>query len=256
MQALRAVPSVIFAACACAGLKVDFFVIFLAYIGNPEVASGSIETESPRITQAVGPDFGLGSGAIHEWIGWRNLYAAGLGLHIDTQHLAEQRAEVLAITHRVAAGASIPHADIQVTIGPEFYLAAVVVFKWLGNVEQHGFGSGVGSVRIRGDAIEGDDGIALKVCVIDVETLVLREFRWERKAKQPALAGACGLRSYIEERLREESAIAENAHDAVLLDQKQAAGSVGGVLNVGRIGNTGYNLPGAKFLCAQWTLQD
>ena len=64
-------------------------------------------------------------------------YGSGpVGVGLDPQHLAQERAERLSVAPRVAAAAAVAETDVEVAVGPEDEIAAVVVVVGLVD-EQH-----------------------------------------------------------------------------------------------------------------------
>src|SRR5207237_10342919 len=61
----------------------------------------------------------------------------------EPQELAEDDAQVLRVAHRVASGAAVAEAEVEVAVGTEDDVAAVVVVEGLLDGEEDGFGSGV-----------------------------------------------------------------------------------------------------------------
>src|SRR3954451_24266155 len=114
-------PAVVFAADARRRLEIDFLERVLADVSDPEVAGGAIETETPRIAQAVRPDFAAPAGTQIERIRGRNGVRRAV-IDIDAQDLAEELIDVLGVVVRIAAGAAVSGADVQKTVRAELEL--------------------------------------------------------------------------------------------------------------------------------------
>jgi hypothetical protein len=175
VQALHAVPAIVLTARTGGGLEVDLFVPVLSDVGDPEVAGVAVERETPRVPETVGPDLRTGARGVDERIAGRDPDAAGVALDVETQDLAEEGVGVLAVALRVAARPAIAEAEIEIGVGAEDELAAVVIRERLGLFEQHDLARGVGDVGVGADAVESNGGVAAKVGVVDVEALGLRE---------------------------------------------------------------------------------
>src|SRR3954471_15171121 len=100
--------------------EVDFLPRALADVPDPEVAVRPVERKAPRVAKAEADDLPRGSPA----------------RRIDAQQLAEAALQILRAVPRVAAGAAVPHADVQIPARVERELAAVVVLVRLVDEEQ------------------------------------------------------------------------------------------------------------------------
>lgn len=105
-ESFHAMPTVVLAAGTAGGLKINFLAGGLADVADDEIASEPVEAPTPRVAQAVGPDFGA------EWIGGRNP-VTGVGVDIETEHFAEQGTEGLGIVRRVARAAAVAGAGVE-----------------------------------------------------------------------------------------------------------------------------------------------
>ena len=89
----------------------------------------------------------------------------------------------------VVGGAAVAHADVEVAVGPELELAAVVVRVGLRDGQQDPRARRVGLVGIAGgDVVAGDDRIALEIRIVDEEEAVVGVVGVERDREQAALA--------------------------------------------------------------------
>jgi hypothetical protein len=97
----------------------------LADVADREVTAGAVEREAPRVAQAIGPDL------VAERVVRRDgVRGAGREARIDAQDLAEQRGRGDGVVGGVViAVATIARRDVQVAVGPELELAAVVVVR-------------------------------------------------------------------------------------------------------------------------------
>src|SRR5207248_3364168 len=134
-EAFLRVPAVVEA-----GLDdVDLLVEVLADVAEPQLAGLAIEAEAPRVAQAVGVDLRPRAGGRDEGV------ARGRppGRGIETEQLAEDDAEVLRVAHRVALRAAVAEAEVEVAVGTEDHVAAVVVGEGLLDGEEDGLGGGI-----------------------------------------------------------------------------------------------------------------
>ena len=105
----------------------------------------AVEREPPRVAHAVEPDLGR---ARPDAVGERVAGRDGVGrspvgrLGVDAQDLAEQGLGVLAVAVGVAAAAPVAEPDVEVAVGAEHQLAAVVVRERLGHEQQLARGCG------------------------------------------------------------------------------------------------------------------
>src|SRR5690606_1341564 len=138
---LAAVPAVIAAALD----DVDLLERVLADVAEPELAGRRIEAPAPRVPQAPREDLraivlreiGVRRAARlpGEWIVRRDPVRRGRAADVDPEHLAEQRAGPLRVAIRVAAGAAVTEADVEIAVRPEFEMTAVVVRERLRQAE-------------------------------------------------------------------------------------------------------------------------
>ena len=150
------------------------------------------------------------------------------------QSLAQEDNLDLGESPMVAPGAAVSQADVEIAVGPELQLSPVVIGEGLGLGEQDLFARCVGTIGVgAGDAVAGDHRhAALGIRVVHVEVALAAIPRRKRDAEQTTLPVRAGPGSDIEKRLAHQCAIAHDAHDTVLLDQKEALGSILGGLNV------------------------
>ena len=188
-------------------MPVDLLPRALAHVPDVHVAVGRIEAEAPRVAKPVRPDLGRtrpwANATRSERVVSRDgvrLPRRGLVVHVDAQHLAQQRPCVLPVPEGVAAGAAISHADVQEAIRPERELAAIVVRKRLRDQQQHAL---AGGIRPLGGGVELTDHRCAIGCarVVHEDARLLWEIRMEGEAQQPALASGEDPVADVEERL-------------------------------------------------------
>src|SRR5439155_15645939 len=99
---------------------VDLLPAVLADVADPQVAREPVEREPPRIARADGPDL-VQAGAADVRVAGRIgvLEAARPVVDIDPQDLPEARRRALSAVARVACGAAVAHADVEVAVRPE-----------------------------------------------------------------------------------------------------------------------------------------
>src|SRR5262249_54387254 len=133
----------------------------------------------------------------HGVIGWR------LDVDVDPQLLPEHRREILAALERVAAAAAVAGAGVEIAIGSEGELTAVVVAVVLMiDRQQHLLARRVGEVEVRAHLVARDRDVAVRSRVVDEEPAVRLVVGMEREAQEPALAAARNLAADVEELLR------------------------------------------------------
>src|SRR5687768_5914426 len=102
------------------GGNVDLFLAALPDIGDVEIACRSVESETPWITKPDRPDFG----------------PRGSGVHVDPQHLAEERLAVLPMTVGIPPGAAVARPDVEHSVSTKQNVPAIVIRIWLVDREQ------------------------------------------------------------------------------------------------------------------------
>ena len=145
--ALHQTPTVVFAAGAQCRLEVDLFQGILSDVTDKQVSGLPIEGKSPGIAKAVSPDFIFSRRIRHEWIVRRNAVGKP-AVHIDAQDLSKQGGQSLGVVLRVAAVAAVACADIQIAVGAELQLSAVVIAKRLVYLQQNRFRSSVRHIGV------------------------------------------------------------------------------------------------------------
>src|SRR5262249_10226681 len=128
---------------------VDFFPITLSDVGDVEVAGRTVKTETPGIAKSVTPDLLAHIGSAGKGIVSGNDIGRSRP-DVESQNGTEQVRQVLAATQRISARASITKSEIEVAIGSEEYLPAVVIRKRLLSGEHELLGGRIRQVRIAG----------------------------------------------------------------------------------------------------------
>ena len=136
----------------------------------------------------------------------------------DAQDLAERGRDVLAVA-RVGV---VADADVEVAVGPELQLAAVVVGGGVGDA-QHGVMPGVGDVGARRRVELPHHERAVQLCREGVDEPGHGVVGRERDGEQPALTAVADLVGDVDERRREDDAVLDDAHGALALDHEDAA---------------------------------
>ena len=91
-------------------------------------------------------------------------------VHIDTQYLAQEGLQVLAVSVRIATRTAISQADVEVAVRTKGQAAAIVVCIGLVNVQQVHFAGRVSTVWVICRNVEArNDRIPVQVGVIDEE---------------------------------------------------------------------------------------
>jgi hypothetical protein len=160
VRTLHAVPTEVLAAATVGRRPMHLLPVVLADVGDEQGAGLGVERELVGVAQAVLPDLRararLDLGEVQlgdaeqlhqplvvgtgQRIGGRNEIrdpVVLLGVDVDAQHLAEQHAQVLTGFVRVAFPTAITRADIQISVGSELDLTAIVVVVRLLDAQQH-----------------------------------------------------------------------------------------------------------------------
>src|SRR5439155_4033981 len=111
-----------------AGRAIDLLPPLLADIRDPQGARHPVERPAPRVAETDRPDL-VGTRVADIWVRRRVrvMDRAVEVVDVDPEHLAKQRIDVLRPVLRIAGATTVAHADVQVAIGPEGEVAAVVV---------------------------------------------------------------------------------------------------------------------------------
>ena len=160
-EALAAVPAVVGAGAADdsgrrARGDVDLLAGVLPDVGDHHVARRPIEGEAPGIAQPVGPDL-VAACRRGEGIAGRDRVGRDLArMRVDAEDLAQQLFGVLAVFEGIAAAAAVAERDVEVAVGAELELAAVVVgFLGVADAEDR-FADRRAAAGIRAKGVEVD----------------------------------------------------------------------------------------------------
>src|SRR5438128_1861898 len=103
-----------------------------------KIARQPIKREPPRIAQAKSPDLRRVVSVVDEGVVSWNGIRRNAALHVNAEHLSQERCSFLSVGLRIADSirrivAPVTHAYVEITIRPECKLSSVVVRKRLGN---------------------------------------------------------------------------------------------------------------------------
>ena len=106
---------------------VDLFPGFLAHVADRQRTGQPIEREPIWVAEPVGIDL-VPSGLTDERVRARDrvLLIAAL-TRVDPDQLAEQRVAILGVLVRIAASTTVAGSEVEVPVGPESDLPAIVV---------------------------------------------------------------------------------------------------------------------------------
>ena len=231
---------------------VDLLPTILAHVGeNQIVFAAAIKRHAPRIAQTVGEDFRKALLAVGKGIVVRNAVGRS-AIHVEAQHLAEQRVELLAVAlGRMAAsardiadivvGTAIAHAHIQKAIRPKGEASAVVIPVRLVDFQNDAFGGWIGGGEICVSGFELAEAFRVipfrrrvgpkRRAIDDVEFPVGLELRMQRQPEKPALLHAFVDRDHFRAQIQEGllgffPVAVEEMNDTALLREEQAARAV------------------------------
>lgn len=175
-------PAEVDSAWRVCGLEIDFFAVALADVSHVKVTGFGIEGVSPRIPQAVVPDFRAGGGmggVVVEGIFWRLARAAfgdgvifgGVGgkivlAGIYAEDFSQEFGQVLGVAHvggvadhgcvggvLIVGIAAVACGDVEVMVWAESEPAAVVVGLRLVDLEDGLGGGGAGGSEVGGGVL-------------------------------------------------------------------------------------------------------
>ncbi len=221
--ALRDAPPVVRAAGGARGLEVDLLPRVLPDVADEEVARLAVEREPPGIAQAVGPDLGTrrGRGRSCERIGGRDAIGRKCP-HVDAKNLPEQGRQALPVVIGISPAPAVPHPDVEVAVGTERELPAVVVRERLRDLQENG----LGARRVAREGEQRDRRVAVHVRVVGPE-LALRTGPWlEGDREEAALAAAAHAVRDVQERSRQDRPVPHDLHAPALLDDEEPARAV------------------------------
>ena len=216
------------------GHHVELLALVLAHVADVE--RRPVERDPPGVAQAQRPDLRPSADAVRMGIAGRDRVGRR-AVDVDPQELAEQALRILGPVLRVVRAAAVPHADVEQPVGTEPESAAVVVGVRLQDHEQDRRARGIRLVgRRRRHPVPGDHRRAVRAArVVDVDVGHRRERRVERDPEEPALVAREHQRLEVEERFRDEGAVADDADAPGLLRDEEPPAAVARVDDVGRL---------------------
>ncbi len=242
VKSLHPVPAEVLAAATAGAHDVDLLEGVLPHVADPQVVGRPVERDPPRVAEAGDVDLGPRAGCSEERIvGWD---AVGTPVRrmvdVDSEDLAEERRQLLAVALRVAAAAAVAEGDVEVTIRPEHDVAAIVVGVGLVDGQDDALAIGVRLVGVAGRhaPLRHDRG-AIGVGVVGVEARVARIARMEGEAQQALLPAVAHLRANVEERARGPLAAGNDPDRTALVDDEQPAAAVAPSDDIERIAGDG-----------------
>jgi hypothetical protein len=151
---------------------------------------------------------------------------------VQAQHLAEQRVGPLRVVERVVSRAAVAEADVEIAVGAEGEMAAVVIGERLLDVgtavRPHEIAARLrrGRVTVVGAAFEArHHGVPVAVGEVDEHAAGVDRTRREGEAQQPALAAAAdGVAQVQEGRLAHRRPFEHEDEPALRDDQERARG--------------------------------
>ena len=151
-----AAPAVVRAAAIARGTRaeVDLLVHVLAHVRDRKVTGLAIEGEAPGVAEAVGPDLAAPRRLVVERVVGRDrVLAIRRSTWIDAEDLAGQRPQVLPGQIGVAPSSAVTGPHVQVTVGAELQLAAVVIRARVRELQDEPSTGRVRDVRVRVGAL-------------------------------------------------------------------------------------------------------
>ncbi len=198
VEALHARPAVI----AAASHPVDFLAAILSDVPEPKVARRSVETKTPRISEAIREYFLAHADVADERVAGGNgiLQISIPAVGVNAENRAEERSLVLSVFSRVIGAAAIAKADVEKSVGAEGQHAAVVVGGNLVDLQEEAFTAGVGGIsrgrKFRDDCPQRRGGTGR---VVDIEAAVLAKVGMEGETEQAHFAAGSDPVADIEE---------------------------------------------------------
>ena len=235
--------------------QVDFLPLILANVTDIHFPGQPIKTESPGVTQTKMQNFITAINRTGEGITGRDAVitdqAAQFGVlrrdtvNIDPQELSFQAVQVLGMSEKVIGVAAITAGDVEIAIGAKMKITAVVVTRILFKFQQR---------ESRG--LIGNIGVTCRYCVAGHNRTIQAGFRFTGviNVKIPVQAAIIGVECQSQEALlvastvnfagdveerRSQQGVGRkiiNPDDALLLDDKQAAGTIAGICDGNRVG--------------------
>ncbi len=235
---------------------VDLLAVALPDVTQVQLAGERVEAEPPRVAKPHRPELGADLGGIdretveaggadervvgghaiaaglHRRVGVGG-QAAGLGVHIDAHQRREEIAgDVLGVAGGVVGVALVTQRRIQVPVGAEVQIAALMVAELVALLDQHLLGQRVGEVRVARADLEARQPLVAERTdagrVADVEEAVAGVVRMKRQAQQAFLAGGGHPGRDVEEGAAAGAAqVRQHLDPPAFLDHEQAVGLAG-----------------------------
>ena len=231
MIAFHAIPAEVLAAGGACCQPAHFFPGILPHVGDEQITCQPVEAKAPWVTQANSPYLWPGIGVVYKRVVGGDGVAAVSAVYIQPQDATQQRAWILPVAFRITLAAAVTHADVQIAIRAKGDHAAVMVGKWLGNGQQNLLTGGVSHVGIAADAVAGDVGVAVHVCVVDEEKAVFLVVGMKGQPQQPLLVAVGANRVLnIQKWCGQQFSILDDANGAGLLQNEEPV-----VIGVGEV---------------------
>ncbi len=229
---LHDLPTVVLSSAARTGLKVDLLANALSDVSDVKVSGLAVEGEPPRVAQALGPDFPARRRGCRERIRRRDSVerrTSGVRVDIQAKDLPEQDVVSLRAAVWALRRAAVSDSGIQVPIGSELQLAAVMVgIGRIRNRQQHNAARRIGPVRLRARApVTRDHQVPRPVRVGDEEQSVGGVVRVKGDGEQSAFPAAGDSARDVEKR-GTQNARSLPDHDPSIGQREKEPGIAGG----------------------------
>src|SRR5688500_16539710 len=180
-------------------------------VSKEQRAGRAVEAETPGAAETRGPDLGARAGHSHKGIVRRD--AIRKGGDVDAEDFPEEGVHVLRILERVAAASPVAGGEVQHAVRPEGAEPPVMFRSPVGNAEDDALARARDVASWRGrEPLDRD--VALEIHVVDEEASVAGVLWMECHAEHSPLPGEIHARSDVEEWLREQCVVGENANAA------------------------------------------
>jgi hypothetical protein len=169
--AFHNVPSVVLAVNAGRRLDIHLLIGPLPHVRDKKVSRSAVKRETPGIPETVCPYFFAKCGIIDKRVCRRHGVGNNARFNVNTENLAKKHRGVLGIAVWIASAPTVADPGIQVTIGPERKLAAIVIGEHrMRDDKKYFFCFGVCSVGIdRRKPVPGDRYVAVQIRVINIK---------------------------------------------------------------------------------------
>ena len=234
--AFHDIPAIVNSTSATGWLEIYFFPVSLPNVRDIKIARCTVKGGTPRIAEADVPN--LRPGVSSSKIGirrWNRVASRIAGLHVDSQDLSRQHAQILARTRWVTCG---PGADAEIKIAIERTKGELASEMVRGKIitENDFFGIRIRDIAIRRNVITGDDQNATATCrtscregdIVDIEMLFVRIIGRKSDTQEPSVpAHSAQPGGDIQKWSSEQCTIFDDADTAWLFDDKQSSAAVG-----------------------------